>query len=343
MVVGLVTVLAAQQPLGSAQGKPAPKAPSAAAPVASTRPAVSHPIAPAVSAPVDYNALVTKYCVGCHSDRNKDRAGSLSLASWDIAKAGPQADVTERMIRKLQAGMMPPPGMPRPEPAVYQNFIRTLETTVDLHARANPNPGGRTFQRLNRPEYARAVKDLLDLEVVSGKWLPLDTMSANFDNIADEQALSPTLLESYLNAAADISRMAVGDKSAPSIDTTYTNPTYMSQHPWDHVDGAPFGTRGGIVVEHVFPADGEYQFEMTFNSGENTRFEDIDISIDGQRVALVQYELINVAGADGRGQTPLRTEPILVKAGQHKIAAAFVKKIDGPYEDLIRPHDWSYA
>ena len=170
-----------------------------------------------------------------------------------------------------------------------------------------------------------------------------DTMSANFDNIADEQALSPTLLESYLNAAADISRMAVGDKTAPSIDHTYTNPTYMSQHPWDRVAGAPFGTRGGMVVNHVFPADGEYQFEMTFNSGENTRFEDIDISIDGERVALVAYELINIAGADGRGQTPLRTEPILVKAGQHKVAAAFVKKIDGPYEDLIRPHDWSYA
>ncbi|MEO7132680.1 MAG: DUF1587 domain-containing protein, partial [Vicinamibacterales bacterium] len=291
----------------------------------------------------DNNALVKKYCVGCHSDRNKDRAGSLTLASFDFAKAGQDADVTERMIRKLQASMMPPPGMPRPDPATYQSFIRALESSVDAHAKASPTPGGRTFQRLNRPEYARAVKDLLELEVDSGKWLPLDTMSANFDNIADEQALSPTLLESYLNAAADISRMAVGDKTAPSIDHTYTNPTYMSQHPWDHVAGAPFGTRGGMVINHVFPADGEYQFEMTFNSGENTRFEDIDLSVDGERVALVAYELINLAGADGRGQTPLRTEPILVKAGQHKVAAAFVKKIDGPYEDLIRPHDWSYA
>ena len=168
-------------------------------------------------------------------------------------------------------------------------------------------------------------------------------MSANFDNIADEQALSPTLLESYLNGAADISRMAVGDKDAPSIDTTYANPSYMSQHPWDHVEGAPYGTRGGMVINHVFPADGEYTFGMTFNSGENTRFEDIDLSIDGQRLALVEYELVNIAGADGRGQTPLRTEPFLVRAGQHKVAAAFVRKIDGPYEDLIRPHDWSYA
>ena len=339
-VLGLVTAIAAQTPAPKSQS------PATAKPAAATaKPAVSHPQAasPAAASAADYNGLVKKYCVGCHNDRNKDRAGSLTLTSFDIAKAGQDADVAERMIRKLQASMMPPPGMPRPEPAAYQGFIRTLETSVDAHAKANPNPGGRTFQRLNRPEYARAVKDLLDLEVDPGKWLPLDTMSANFDNIADEQTLSPTLLEAYLNAAADISRMAVGDKSAPSIDTTYTNPTYMSQHPWDHVEGAPFGTRGGMVVNHVFPADGEYQFEMTFNSGENTRFEDIDISIDGERVALVQYELINIAGADGRGQTPLRTEPILVKAGQHKVAAAFIKKIDGPYEDLIRPHDWSYA
>jgi hypothetical protein len=346
LCLGLVTAIAAQQPSSAkaSEGKPA-RTPSTA--VQASKPAVSHPVSVstvAQSAKVDeQNGLVKKYCVGCHNDRNKDRAGSLTLASFDVAKAGEDADVTERIIRKLQASMMPPPGMPRPEPAVYQQFIRSLETSVDAYAKANPNPGGRTFQRLNRPEYQRAIKDLLEIEIDPGKWLPLDTMSANFDNIADEQTLSPTLLEAYLNGAADISRMAVGDKSAPSIDTTYTNPTYMSQHPWDHVAGAPFGTRGGMVVNHVFPADGEYQFEMTFNAGENTRFEDIDLSIDGERVALVAYELINIAGADGRGQTPLRTEPILVKAGQHKVAAAFVKKIDGPYEDLIRPHDWSYA
>ncbi|HYE86044.1 MAG TPA: DUF1592 domain-containing protein [Vicinamibacterales bacterium] len=347
LCLGLVTAFAAQ-PVGSAQGgQAAPKSVAPAKPVAShqsaTTPKTQTPAPAAVSASADYNGLVKKYCVSCHNDRNKDRAGSLTLASFDIARAGQHADVTERMIRKLQASMMPPPGMPRPEPAVYQSFIRTLETTVDAYAKANPNPGTRTFQRLNRPEYSRAIKDLLELDIDAGKWLPLDTMSANFDNIADEQTLSPTLLDAYLNAAADISRMAIGDKTAPSIDHTYTNPTYMSQHPWNHVEGAPFGTRGGIVVNHVFPADGEYQFAMTFNSGENTRFEDIDVSIDGQRVALVPYELINIAGADGRGQTPLRTEPILVKAGQRKVAAAFIKKIDGPYEDLIKPHEWSYA
>jgi hypothetical protein len=218
-----------------------------------------------------------------------------------------------------------------------------METRIDTAAAARPNPGGRVFQRLNRPEYARAVKDLLDIQVNAADWLPQDTMSANFDNIADEQKLSPTLLEAYLNAAGDISRMAVGDKTAPAVDKTYTNPTYVSQHPWDHVDGAPYGTRGGMVVDHVFPADGEYAFEVTFTNGDNSRFEDVDISIDGQRVALLAYENGPQIAADGSGATPLFTDPILVKAGQHKVAAAFVKRSDGPYEDLIRPHEWSNA
>jgi len=340
LCLGLVSVLAAQQP--------AAKAPSPA--TAAAKPAISHnapktaaPQAAAASAGGDYNGLVKKYCVGCHNDRGKDRAGSLTLASFDIAKAGQDADVAERMIRKLQASMMPPPGMPRPDAATYQGFIRALETTVDAHAKANPNPGGRTFPRLNRAEYTRAIKDLLDIDVDSANWLPQDTMSANFDNIADEQALSPTLLDAYLNAAGDISRMAVGDKEAPSIDKTYTNKTYVSQHPWDHVEGAPYGTRGGMVVDHVFPADGEYAFEVTFTNGDNSRYEDVDISIDGQRVALLEYENGPQIAADGSGATPLFTDPVLVRAGQHKVAAAFIKRTDGPYEDLIKPHEWSNA
>jgi hypothetical protein len=337
---GLFTVLAAQQPAPTAPPSAPTRTPAA------TKPAVAHQVAsPAkpVVAHADQNALVKRYCVGCHNDRNKDRAGSLSLASFDIAKAGEEADVAERMIRKLQASMMPPPGMPRPDAATYQGFIRALETTVDAHAKANPNPGGRTFQRLNRPEYARAIKDLLEIDVNAANWLPQDTMSANFDNIADEQALSPTLLEAYLNAAGDISRMAVGDKNAPAIDKTYTNQTYVSQHPWDHVEGAPYGTRGGMVVNHIFPADGQYAFEVTFTNGDNSRFEDVDISIDGQRVALLQYENGPQLAADGSGATPLFTDPILVKAGQHKVAAAFIRRADGPYEDLIKPHGWSNA
>jgi hypothetical protein len=301
------------------------------------------PVAAHAAAATDHNAVIKRYCIGCHNEKRKDNSGGLALENFDVAKAADHATVAERMIVKLQAGMMPPPGASRPDPATYASLISALETTIDTQAAARPNPGRRTFPRLNRAEYKRAVHDLLDLDVDAGKWLPLDTMSANFDNIADEQALSPTLLESYLNAAADISRMAVGDRNAQGVDHTYTNPSYMSQHPWDHVLGAPYGTRGGMVIDHVFPADGEYVFEVTINSGDNARYEDIDISIDGERVALLNYENLPAGGADGRGANGLMTEPIVIKAGQQKVAAAFVRRSDGPYEDIIRPHDWSYA
>ena len=313
-----------------------PRAAATARQPASPVPAAEH-----AQAATDFNALVKRYCVTCHNDTRK--TGGLSLAAFDVLQAARNADTAERMIRKLQAGMMPPPGASRPDPAAQSAFISMLESTVDAAAAAQPNPGSRTFQRLNRPEYARAIYDLLALDVDAGNWLPLDTKSANFDNIADAQALSPTLLEAYLNAAAAISRMAVGDRTAATVDSTYTSPGYVSQHPWDHVEGAPYGTRGGLVVDHVFPADAEYVFEVDLVSGSNSRFEDVDVSVDGERVALIEYETGPAGGADGRGAVPMRTEPILIKAGQHRVAAAFVRKLEGPYEDLIRPHDWSFA
>jgi hypothetical protein len=320
------------------QGAPAPAAKTAQAP-APTTPAPMTSRGPAVVQ--DHNAVVKQYCVGCHNERSK--AGGLVLADFDVAKVTDQSAVAEKMILKLQAGMMPPPGSRRPEDAVLTRLVNTIESRIDAAAAANPNPGKRTFPRLNRAEYRRSIRELLNLDVDSSKWLPLDTMSANFDNIADEQALSPTLLESYLNAAADISRMAVGDRTAVPIDHTYTAPSYLSQHPWDHVEGTPYGTRGGMSVNHVFPADGEYVFEVSINAGDNARYEDIDISIDGERVSLLPYETMPAGGADGRGANNLMTEPIVIKAGQHAVAAAFVRRTEGPYEDLIRPHDWSFA
>jgi mono/diheme cytochrome c family protein len=320
-----------------------PQAPVAARPASRATPpapALSHVLSPALSAR-QQTELVATYCATCHSERAK--AGGLSLAGFDAMKAHDNPEVVEKMIRKLSAGLMPPPGAKKPEAALLAGLTSALESRMDEFAAANPNPGRRTFQRLNRPEYERAIADLLALDVDAANWLPLDQKSANFDNIADEQGLSPTLLEAYLNAAGDISRMAVGDKQAPRVDTTYTNPSYVSQHPWDHVDGAPYGTRGGMVVNHVFPADAEYEFELLVISGDNARGEDIDVSIDGQRVALVKFENAPAAAADGRGGFPFRTDPILVRAGEHKVAVAFVKRTDGPYEDLIKPHEWSYA
>ena len=293
--------------------------------------------------PMDPDTLVSSVCVDCHYEDNKDKTAGLSFENFKIAEIAQHPDVGERMIRKLRAGMMPPPPTPLPDAASYNGLINALETRLDAAGASKPNPGGRVFQRLNRTEYASAIKDLLGLEVNAGDWLPLDSLNSNFDNIADEQMISATLIESYLNAASEISRMAVGDRQAPSLDRTFVASTYESQHPWDYIEGAPYGTRGGMVVKYVFPADGDYVFVPEFIGGNNSRSEDLDISIDGVRVALVRYETQPSGGADGRGGVPMPTEPIKVSAGQHVVSAAFVRKSDGPYEDLIRPHDWSFA
>ena len=285
--------------------------------------------------------VVAQFCVRCHNDELK--RGELSLETFEMARVLDLSPTAEKMIRKLQAGMMPPPGSRKPDAESLSGLITALESTLDEAYAARPTAGGKTFPRLNRSEYARAIKELLGVDVDAGTWLPLDQMSANFDNIADEQIISATLLESYLNAAAEISRLAVGDRHAAPVGKAYTNPVYLSQHAWDHVPGTPYGTRGGIAVNHIFPADAEYVFSLTFISGNNARFEDIDVSIDGERVALLKYENGEPVGADGRGGVPMRTEPIFVKAGQHRVAAAFVRRLDGPYDDLIRPNEWSYS
>ena len=292
------------------------------------------------SGDVSLNDVIQNTCVRCHNERRL--SGNLSLVGFDADEADQNAEIAERMIRKLRAGMMPPVGARRPGGDTLQTVVEELERVVDAAASRNPNPGGRTFQRLNRAEYERAIRDLLLLKVDASEWLQNDQMSANFDNIADVQSLSATLLESYLNAASEISRWAVGNRSAPAVDQVYKLPEYISQHPWDHVEGAPYGTRGGMVIDHVFPADAEYVFAMTFNGGRNARLEDVDVSIDGERVALLHYTRSG-AGADGRGGSGVRTEPIMLRAGQHKVSAAFVRRGDGPYEDLLRPHEWSLA
>jgi len=293
-----------------------------------------------VSGDVSPNDVIQDTCVRCHNERRL--SGNLSLVGFDADEADQNAEIAERMIRKLRAGMMPPVGARRPGGDTLQTVVEELERVVDAAASRNPNPGGRTFQRLNRAEYEQAIRDLLLLKVDASEWLQNDQMSANFDNIADVQSLSATLLESYLNAASEISRWALGNRSAPAVDQVYKLPEYISQHPWDHVEGAPYGTRGGMVIDHVFPADAEYVFAMTFNGGRNARLEDVDISIDGERVAILHYTRSG-AGADGRGGAGIRTEPIILRAGQHKVSAAFIRRGDGPYEDLLRPHEWSLA
>ena len=281
--------------------------------------------------------VVGSYCTRCHNERRL--TGNLSLEGFDVTRADEEAETAERMIRKLRAGMMPPPGVRRPAGDTLAALAQLMEEVIDEAAASRPHAGTRPFQRLNRAEYARVIRDLLGLTVDPDEWLPSDPISVGFDNIADAQTLSPTLMDAYLTAASDIARRAVGNRDAATSAVTYTNPPSVSQHEWERAEGAPFGTRGGLSVLHSFPADGEYTFAMSFMSGWGERFHDIDISVDGERVALLRY------GGDidfqGRKDFPLRTEPVLLRAGEHRVSAAFVRQMDGPYEDLIRPNDWS--
>ena len=308
------------------------------------RPAISRSRARHISS-ATFNSVVEKYCTECHN--NSELSGNMSLETFDIdSLVNPARRAqAEKMIRKLRAQIMPPPDNPRPIGDTLRALAAAMESVIDKESR--PSPGARTFPRLNRPEYERAIRDLIGVEVNAGDYLPLDTKSANFDNIGDAQALSATLLESYLNAASAVSRMALGDPTAANLVTTYTSSPFASQHEWDHVEGAPYGTRGGVVADHSFPADGMYTVRVNVEGGVGMKFEDIDVSIDGTRVALLKYERAverSVNSADNiLGADYIRTEPIRIKAGQQRVTAAFVRRMEGPYEDLIKPHLWSQA
>jgi hypothetical protein len=283
----------------------------------------------------DLNLVLREYCVRCHNGRMQ--RGNLSLEGFDVASAAAQAETVEKMVLKLRAGMMPPPDARRPDADTLLALVETLEAEVDRAAAAHPSSGTRRFQRLNRAEYERVIHDLLALEIDASRWLPADTYLGNFDNMSAAQGLSTTLLEAYLRAAAEVSRMAVGNANALPATVKHTNPIEVSQHAWDHIEGSPYGTRGGIVVTHDFPADGDYVFTVETLFGEGTGFEDLDISIDGEGVALLGLE------HGGRSSVPIQTDPIFVRAGQHQVSAAFVRKIDGPYEDRLSPHEWSFV
>jgi mono/diheme cytochrome c family protein len=295
--------------------------------------------------------VISRSCVSCHNDRT--RSGNLSLQTFDVATADQHTDIAERMIRKLRAGQMPPPGSRRPEEAQLDRLADALEAQADAHAIGDPAPGRRTFQRLNRAEYARSVHDLVGLDVNAGDYLPLDAKSANFDNIADAQLLSPTLMQAYLTAAAEISRLAVGDPAATAREVSYPVSRWTSQR--EHVEGAPYGTRGGLSVVHTFPADGEYRFRVSFyhettgalyGNGRAALHtaeapEQIEVSIDGSRVALLDIDRwMNTSDPDG---VNLRTEPVKITAGPHRVSSAFIRRLEGPAQDLISPLDWSIA
>jgi mono/diheme cytochrome c family protein len=321
-----------------------PAQPQALSPAPKRAPAASHvPAVPGLPADAQ-TQLVKQYCASCHSDRGK--AGGLTFASFDAAQITDHVDVAEKMIRKLRAGMMPPAGAKRPDEATLQELASAFESRLDRAAALAPNPGYRPFQRLNRGEYARAVRDMLSIDIDVESLLPPDTISHGFDNIADVQTMTPTVLDGYLRAAAKVSRDALGDPTTTPTSQIYPVPRTAAQL-W-HVEGAPMGTRGGLSMVHVFPADGEYRFRMMMHSiptgqlyGSTTRGEQIEVSVNGVRKALLDINP-RMSESDPKGIN-IETESIFVKAGPQRISAAFLARAESPVDDLIKPIDFTLA
>jgi hypothetical protein len=276
------------------------------------QPAARPAAAPPPRAAAPDAAFLAQYCLTCHNDRVK--AGSLTLAGLDAASVDGHAEVWEKVVRKLRTGMMPPEGVPKPPPAARAAFTTALETSLDRAAARRPDPGAPALHRLNRAEYANAIRDLLALDVDVAALLPPDDSAAGFDNIADVLGVSPALIEGYAAAAASISRRAIGSPTIGLDRTTYRMPGDVSQDA--HVDGQPIGTRGGLIVTHTFPLDAEYELQVGQAGGARLggppaggpRTDDLYVTLDGVRVTL-----------QGRGATRMK-----VAAGPHTIAAASV-------------------
>jgi hypothetical protein len=279
-------------------------------------------------------AVLDKYCVRCHNQRAKN---GLTLDSLDLAHVSDKAEQWEKVVRKLRGGMMPPSGEARPEPATLEALAVWLENELDRNtARQLPPPG---LHRLNRTEYSNVLHDLLALEVDASKFLPPDDSTRGFDNMAAALNLSPALLEAYLSAAGKISRLAIGDVKTPT-QTVYRVPADYTQN--YQVEGLPFGTRGGIVIRHEFPADGEYAIKVVpVNRGlmggaqafGEVRGEKLEVLLDGERIGLFDWDK-GVASTSGSGQTGTIDLRFPAKAGLHVIGVTFLATQYAPGLDL---------
>ena len=291
-----------------------PKGPALRAAQAS--PSAAAPGAQAASAKASASqGVIDRYCVTCHNARL--RTGGLALDAMKIADAGREPQTWEKVVRKVRTGMMPPSGAPRPDRATLDRFAEAVENTIDRAAAATPNPGAPALHRLNRTEYGNAVRDLLDLPIDATALLPGDDSSEGFDNLASVLSVSPALMQAYVTAAAKISRLAVGDPTISADLTTYLAPRGMSQA--QHREGLPLGTRGGIVVQHIFPLDAEYEFRVgragggLFGLPPVGTDDSVEITLNGERV--------RVLGRDARGPVRLK-----IPAGPQTIGVAVVRR-----------------
>lgn len=284
-------------------------------------------------------AFVTKTCAGCHNDKRK--SGNFSWSGVDFAHPEQSAQSVEKAIRMLHAGMMPPPGIPRPDSSTMKAFVRGLETGIDQAAAVHPDAGAPSLHRLNRTEYHNSIRDLLGIDVEVASLLPADDKSHGFDNMADVLSVSPALMEGYIRAANKISREAVGDPNVSASTKTYHIPRVVSQ--MHHVEGTPFGTRGGLAVTHDFPADGEYVFRLSLYydicgplwGKTQGKGQQVEVAINGARAALFTIDPNSTFTDD------LVSPPIKVTAGPKTVSASFLQKFEGPVEDSVMPFDQS--
>src|SRR5437667_1462565 len=284
---------------------------------------------PSATAPA-HRATLNTYCIRCHSGPTP--SAGLHLDALDTANFETNGDTWEKLARKLRHREMPPAGNPRPDTATYDAFVKYIETGRDRLAEVKPNPGRPTLHRLNRTEYGNAVRDLLALEIDVAELLPADDIGYGFDNIGDVLQVSPVLLERYLSAARKISRAAVGDPTMPVSYQTYTIPHGLIQ--LDRVsEAAPAGSRGGTLVRHLFPVDGEYEISVALQRSRDDEYlglqreRKLDLRLDDQRL-----KLFAIAGSAKKvvlgGGTPPDAHlkiRVPVKAGTRELAATFLK------------------
>jgi cytochrome c5 len=297
--------------------------------------------------PETAKAFFTQYCVTCHNQYAKIADVVLDIRDYEHVGADP--DLWERVVRKLNAGAMPPKGMPRPEPAAYKSMVGWLTTSLDAAVADHPNPGRASIHRLNRAEYGNAVRDLLGLEIDATDLLPADDEGYGFDNIADVLRVSPSLLEQYLSASAKVASLAVGDPTTPPVIGVYRVPPDLAQA--NHIEGLPLGTRGGILIKHNFPLDASYDFAVFLRRnivGYMVGLEwahELEISIDGERVFLAQVggpednkkSDANMSATANEIDERLRTR-VFVTAGPHEVSVAFLDRSKAETQEPLELH-----
>ena len=292
---------------------------------------VAGPVAAQSPAPGSQKALIDKYCVTCHNERNKGRTANLSLDKVDIDHIGANPELGEKILRKIKSGSMPPPGSPKPERPVLDGFAGWVETTLDAESAKAPNPGRAIVHRLNRAEYANAIRDLFDLKIDPKAMLPADDSGFGFDNVGDVLSVSPGLLERYIIAGRKIVRQALGDPTVrPEVVTYKVLPLAWQDEQMS--DDLPFGSRGGTSVSHQFPVDGEYLIRVELQKGSQGGIprgldvaNQIDFRIDGERVSLFKIggtgQQMVTAGATQGGSSTLEVR-VPVKAGARTLGVS---------------------